>query len=54
MDKAEKKGIDINGCNMSFSSGASIIRSPEEDIKKVMHQADSLMYMKKKKKHKIF
>jgi len=53
MDKAEKKGVDINGCNMNFSSGASIIRSPEEDIKKVMHQADSLMYLKKKKKRKM-
>lgn len=51
VEAAEKSGdIRIKNSRLSFSSGASVLRSPEDDIKKVMAEADRLMYLKKKLK----
>lgn len=52
MDAVEKSGdIRIKNCRLSFSFGASVLRSPEDNIKKVIDEADILMYLKKKLKY---
>jgi diguanylate cyclase (GGDEF)-like protein len=50
IDKAEKSSIFIDNAKLTFSSGVSIIRSKDEDIQSIMHEADKLMYLKKKQK----
>ena len=48
--KAETSDIHIKDRRLSFSSGASVLTSPEENIISALHEADTAMYLKKKLK----